>query len=188
MKRSTAGHDRVIGGRGIGRRYIKRKEMDDEWTGLGLYRAQQGHLSRLMAYTSRATTATNGTSPFALAGTLFCNHSQAPVSPPVSYQVTHRRTLSAIDGAPSHIIIRPFMLPSRWGCRSRSVTLWARPLQGCQLTAKSTCAYPDNDCSLPGGSIKWALGATNDYSYYYSPTRTSDGVKVEDGRTPPSWA
>jgi hypothetical protein len=37
---------------GQGRRYIKRKEMDDEWTGLALYRAQQGHLSRLMAYTS----------------------------------------------------------------------------------------------------------------------------------------
>jgi hypothetical protein len=44
-----------------------------------------------------------------LAGTLFCNHPQAPVSPPVSYQVT-QYTLSAIDGAPSHShIIGPFM-------------------------------------------------------------------------------
>jgi hypothetical protein len=37
---------------------------------------------------------------------------------------------------------------------------------------------------LLNGSIRWALSATNDYSYYYSPT--SDGVKAEDGRTPPS--
>ncbi len=29
---------------GDGRRYIKRKEMDDECTGLGLYRAQQPHV------------------------------------------------------------------------------------------------------------------------------------------------
>jgi hypothetical protein len=55
-----------------------------------------------------------------LAGTWFCNHSRAPVSPPVSYQVTHRRTLSAIDGAPSHIIIGPFMFRPYGGAEAEA--------------------------------------------------------------------
>jgi len=42
VKTSAAGHDWVIGGRGIQKRYIRREvyqRKDDEWTGLGLYRA-----------------------------------------------------------------------------------------------------------------------------------------------------
>ena len=75
------------------------------------------HLSCLMAHTSWAPPPL-ASSPESnltqLAGTLFSNHPQAPVSPPQSYQGTqlhsiigHRRSVTQITG--------PLYVPSDWG-------------------------------------------------------------------------
>jgi hypothetical protein len=110
---------------------------------------------------------------------VFSNHLQAPVSP---LNVTIYYTPSAI-GAPSYISKAPLCSVRRYNPVSPQTPDPWTP------TNRQSTAYFDNNRTLLNGSIRWALSATKQYSYYYS--WSSDSVKAVDGRTPSgpnSWA
>jgi len=139
VKTSTARHDWVIGGRGIQRRYIRREvyqRKDDEWTGLGLYRARHNSLARLMSDTSPVTprvrlTLTSANQPRPLTQnsiSLASVTTSEPLSPHLrGFQATTAPSIGI--GAPL-LSLAP-VSSARVRTRKRNPVLaWARPLPG----------------------------------------------------------
>jgi hypothetical protein len=99
--------------------------MDDEWTGLGLYRA---HLTRLMAHTSSTFSDRRlpSNSPESQATSLALAQ-YPPVSPPDSKFPTNRpKVITTAIGAPSHIV-GPLYVPSARRCRSVTLSRLGAP-------------------------------------------------------------
>ena len=154
--------------------------MDDEWTGLGLYRALH-----------RTSHSPHGTHELSAAATSTSPESQAtcwhlcsvtifkPLFPHSMLPSTTLHRLSALR----RISKAPLCSVRRYNPVSPQTPDPWTP------TNRQSTAYFDNNRTLLNGSIRWALSATKQYSYYYS--WSSDSVKAVDGRTPSgpnSWA